>query len=117
MPDYARGRASAVLPAKTNRPETCQQRLAHLLRDKVPGARTIRVTQHQPDRTWPSPHARAYDAQGNLLPLTRTLRMTAARWVMRTYPGLDWNEPHDLDLVTGELRPTAEQHAVAAGRC
>lgn len=117
MPDYARGRASATLPAELTRSGTSQQRLAELLADMVPGARTIRVSQLQPDQTWPSPYARAYDAQGKLLPLSRTLRLTAARWVMRAHPQRDWAEPHDLDLATGELQPTAEKHTVASGRC
>ncbi|MFE0765328.1 hypothetical protein [Streptomyces smyrnaeus] len=117
MPDYARGRASAVLPAEPSCSATGQQRLAELLVDMVPGARTIRVSQLQPDQTWPSLYARAYDAQGESLPLTRTLRLTAARWVMRAHPQLDWAEPHDLDLASGELRPTAEKHTVDSGRC
>lgn len=117
MSDKAPGRASNALPAENTCAGNHQQRLAGLLADMVPGACTVRVSQHQPDRTWPSPYARAYDAQGHLLPLTRTLRMTTARWIMRAFPGLDWDEPHDLDLATGQLRPTAERRAVTAGGC
>lgn len=82
----------------------------------VPGARTIRVSQRGPDRTWPSPYARAYDAQGSLVTLNRAQSLTAARWMMRTHPEVNWSETHDLDLATGVLRPAAAACAAADGR-
>lgn len=106
MPNYCTGSATAP-----------QQRLAELLTDMVPGARTLRVSQREPSLSWPSPDARAYDAQGKPLTPNRTLRLTAARWVMRAFPGLDWDEPYDFDLTTGELQPASTTQAVAAGGC
>lgn len=117
MSDYARGRASAALPATPGRAGTRHERLAGLLADMVPGARTIRVSQREPDRSWPSPYARAYDERGRLLALNRAQRVTAARWVIRASPDLEWDEPHDLDLATAALRPTVEGYALAVGGC
>ncbi|MFG3253278.1 hypothetical protein [Streptomyces sp. NPDC048172] len=82
--------------------------MAHLLADMVPGATIIRVTQRAPGLSWPSAHARAYDHEGNGLPMTRAQRVSAARWVIRTYQGVDWTEPHDLDLPSGTLRPLVQ---------
>ncbi|MET9374891.1 hypothetical protein ABZX98_12175 [Streptomyces sp. NPDC002992] len=114
MPESRSGRAHTVPHAQV--PSTRQRRLATLLADRVPGARTIRVSQSEPGRTWPSSYARAYDAQGSLVALNRAQGLTAARWVMRTHPEANWNEAYDLDLATGVLRPAAEAYAVADGR-
>lgn len=116
MPDFSGGRATA--PTSENDTAAAgsrQQRLAELLADMVPGARTIRVSRHEPDRSWPSPYARAYDERGRLLTLNRVQRLTAARWVIRVSPELDWDEPHDLHLASGILRPAAEGYAVVDG--
>lgn len=117
MPDDTSGRTPTVPPAPAARAGTRHERLAGLLADMVPGARIIRVSQREADRGWPSPYARAYDERGQLLPLNRTQRLTAARWVIRASPELDWDEPHDFDLATGILRPTAEAYAALAGGC
>ncbi|MGY1435443.1 MULTISPECIES: hypothetical protein [Streptomyces] len=95
----------------------CHARLAELLADMIPRACVIRVSQREPDRCWPSPYARAYDERGRLLILNRAQRLTAARWVIRASPELDWDEPHDLDLVSGTLRPTAVGYAAVDGGC
>ncbi|MFJ8107963.1 hypothetical protein [Streptomyces sp. NPDC096132] len=92
-----------------------QDRLAALLADMVPGARIIRVSQHQPSQTWPSPYTRAYDERGQPIPLNRTQRGAAARWVIRTFPEANWDEAHDLDLATGILRPTVGACASSDG--
>ncbi|KMS74408.1 hypothetical protein ACM01_14040 [Streptomyces viridochromogenes] len=89
--------------------------MAVLLADMVPGARIVRVSQHQPSQTWPSPYSRAYDEQGHLIPLNRAQRVTAARWVIRAYPEANWDEAHDLDLTTGALRPVVEARPVVDG--
>ena len=117
MPESWTGRALAAPPAKTVGPTagTRQLRLAVLLADMVPGARIVRVSQHQPNRTWPSPYARVYGERGHLIPLSRAQRLTAARWVIRAYPEASWDEAHDLDLTTATLRPAAQAHAVANG--
>ncbi|WP_326692311.1 MULTISPECIES: hypothetical protein [unclassified Streptomyces] len=119
MPEFPGGRTTAA-PAPEGAAATGasrQQRLAELLADMVPGARTIRVSQREPDRNWPTPNARAYDGQGRLLTLNRAQRLTAARWVIRASPELDWDEPHDLDLASGTLRPTAEGYGAVVGGC
>ncbi|WP_181138412.1 ABC transporter ATP-binding protein [Streptomyces sp. Ru73] len=117
MPAYACGRASTALSASPARAGSRHERLAELLADMVPGARTIRVSQCEPDRSWPSLYARAYDERGRPLSLNRAQRLTAARWVIRASPELDWDEPHDLDLASGALRPTVEEYASVAGGC
>lgn len=106
MPKYWSERA---LPAQTPKADAPaigarQQRLARLLADMVPGAATIRVSQRQPGQNWPSPYARAYDAQGQLIALNRAQRVTVARWVIRAHPDMLWDETYDLDLATGTLR-------------
>ncbi|MEV3853134.1 hypothetical protein AB0J38_02285 [Streptomyces sp. NPDC050095] len=111
MLETGNGRPIAQAPAATAR----QLRLAALLADMVPAARTIRVSQREPERTWPSPYARAYDAHGRLIPLNRAQCLTAARWVMRTHSEANWDEAHDLDLTTGTLRHAAEAYATVAG--
>lgn len=102
MPDSRRG--------------TRRQRLAALLADLVPQARTVRISPSTPHRSGPSGSARAYDVRGRPLPLTCAVRSAAARWVMRTYPEVDWSEPHDLDPATGTLRATARTYGTARGR-
>ncbi|MEV0962834.1 hypothetical protein AB0J25_09595 [Streptomyces sp. NPDC049910] len=118
MPESRNGRAQTARPVQVADPATGsrRRRLATLLADMVPGARTIRVSQREPERTWPSPHARAYDEQGSPVALNRAQGLTAARWVMRTHHEVNWNEADDLDLATGVLRPAAEVYAVADGR-
>lgn len=117
MPATRSGRALAAQPAKAVDPADGirQHRLAHLLSDMVPGARTIRVSQHQPSQTWPSPYSRAYDERGRPVPLNRTKGVAAARWVIRTFPEVNWDEAHDLDLATGTLCPTAGSGAPSDG--
>ncbi|MEU6017761.1 hypothetical protein ABZ826_28070 [Streptomyces sp. NPDC047515] len=118
MPESRNGRAHTARPVQVTDPATGsrQRRLATLLADMVPSARTIRVSQREPERTWPSPHARAYDEQGSLVALNRAQGLTAARWVMRTHPEVNWNEAHDLDLATGVLRPATQAYTIADGR-
>ncbi|MFF9072754.1 hypothetical protein ACF1A9_10645 [Streptomyces sp. NPDC014872] len=118
MPESRGERAYTAQLAQAPDPVTGSRwcRLATLLADMVPGARTIRVSQREPERTWPSPHARAYDEQGRPVALNRAQGLTAARWVMRTHPEVNWNEAYDLDLTNGVLRPAAEAYAVADGR-
>ncbi|MDJ1136268.1 hypothetical protein [Streptomyces iconiensis] len=119
MPDHTSGSTAVAVTTENTQVHAGdrQQRLAELLADMVPGARTIRVSQLGPDRSWPSPHARAFDERGRPLGLNRAQRLTVARWVMRASPELDWAEPHDFDLVSGALLPAAEGHAVANGGC
>ncbi|WP_328337055.1 hypothetical protein [Streptomyces violaceus] len=111
------GRALAAQPTKTVDPAagSRKHRLVVLLADMVPGARMVRVSRHQPSKTWPSPYARAYDERGQLIPLSRAQRLTAARWVIRAHREVNWDEAYDLDLTTGGLRPAAEAHALADG--
>ncbi|GAA2273384.1 hypothetical protein GCM10010368_48470 [Streptomyces roseiscleroticus] len=118
MPEFRSGRAYTARPVQAVVPAAAvrQCRLAASLADMVPGARTIRVSQRQPDRTWPSPYARAYDARGAAIALNRARALTAARWVMRAHPEVNWNRAHDLDLATGVLRPAIEAYAAADGR-
>ncbi|WP_244190692.1 hypothetical protein [Streptomyces caeruleatus] len=117
MPESWTGRALGAQPAKTDDPTagTRQHRLAVLLADMVPGARIVRVSRHQPSQTWPSPYTRAYDERGQPVPLNRTQRVAAARWVIRAFPEVNWDEAHDLDLATGTLRPTAKARAHSDG--
>lgn len=103
--------AAAVDPADGFR----QPRLALLLAEVVPGARIIRVSQHQPSETWPNPCTCAYDEQGQPVLLNRTVRVVAGRWVTRAFPEVNWDEVHDLDLATGSLRPTAGGFASSGG--
>ncbi|MFE2426909.1 transcriptional regulator [Streptomyces sp. NPDC059373] len=91
-----------------------QRRLAGLLADLVPGAATFRVTLHDPATAWPRPHARAYDEDGEPLTLTRTLAITAARWIIRTHPEIAGGEVYTFDLATAQLRRAAMP--TAAGR-
>ncbi len=79
------------------------RRLAIQLADLIPGATTLRVSLVDPERQWPHPHARASDASGTPVVLTRTKAKVAARWVLRTWPDADWTRPHTLDLATARL--------------
>ncbi|MFF7702790.1 hypothetical protein [Streptomyces lydicus] len=117
MPKFRGGRTPAVQTAKVVEPTagTHQHRLASLIADMVPGARTLRVSQREPGRTWPSPYARAYDAQGQHIALNRAQGMTTARWVMRAHPEVIWDQAYDLDLATGALRPVADAYAASGG--
>ncbi|MFF3689972.1 hypothetical protein [Streptomyces sp. NPDC002187] len=92
-----------------------RQRMARLLADMVPGATVIRVSQREPSQTWPSPYARAYDEHGHRMETNRAQGLIAARWIMRSYPGVSWDEAHDLDLTTGVLKPAAQAYASAGG--
>jgi hypothetical protein len=119
MPAHHSGRARIPLPAAT--PATAlsdrSQRLARAVAAMIPGAATARVSQRDPGKTWPSPHLRAYDTHGHQLPVTRAKALTAARWIIRAHPTVDWTgEAHDLDLATGTLRPAAGAYATAGGR-
>ncbi|MFZ3572263.1 hypothetical protein ACOKM5_35635 [Streptomyces sp. BH097] len=92
-------------------------RLARLLAEMIPGARTLRVTLRGPARTWPSPHASAYDDSGRRLPLTPSQARTAARWIIRACPEVDWRQERDLDLRAGRLlRVTEARNAAVGGR-
>ncbi|MFE7312853.1 hypothetical protein ACFU7T_07055 [Streptomyces sp. NPDC057555] len=109
MPKSPSGRALAAQKAEADEPtaDARRHRLAALLADMVPGARTVRVSQQQPGQNWPSPYARAYDVQGQLIALNRAQRVTVARWVIRAHPYVPWDETYDLDLATSTLRATA----------
>ena len=117
MPESWTERALVAQPGETDDPTAGnrQHRLAVLLTDMVPGARIVRVSRHQPSQTWPSPYARAYDERGRPVPLNRTQCVAAARWVIRAFPEVNWDLPHDLDLATGTLRPTARARAYSDG--
>jgi hypothetical protein len=86
-------------------------RLAAQLADMIPGAATIRVSLNEPGAVWPHPYTVARDAEGRRLELSRTASNTAARWVMRVWPDVDWSEPHTLDLATATLAPAARSAA------
>ncbi|MEU6416006.1 hypothetical protein [Streptomyces spiralis] len=119
MPESRSGRAHIAEPVQAPDPaipEWRQRRPVTLLADMVAGARTIRVSQREPDGTRPSPYARAYEAQGSVVTLNRAQGMTAARWVIRTYPEVVWSVAHDHDLATGVLRPTAGAYTVTDRR-
>ncbi|MFF2503524.1 hypothetical protein ACFVTY_09130 [Streptomyces sp. NPDC058067] len=112
MPETRSERASvAQLPPATTR----HLRLVVLLAEMLPEARIIRVSQREPGQTWPSPYARAYDAQGHLVPLKRAQSLTVARWVMRACSGANWNEGYALDLATGIVRMSTESRVATAG--
>ncbi|QMU67286.1 transcriptional regulator [Streptacidiphilus sp. P02-A3a] len=90
-----------------------QQRLAAQLADMIPGAATIRVSLNDPTQQWPHPHAIAKDAAGETIDLNRTTSRVAARWILRVWPGLDWNRAHTFDLATATL---TRSDLAAAGR-
>ncbi|WP_405523568.1 hypothetical protein OG426_09950 [Streptomyces canus] len=117
MPASRSGRALAAQPAKAVAPTDAirQHRLAALLADMVPGARIIRVSQHQPSQTWPSPYTRAYDERGQPIRLNRTQCVAAARWVIRAFSEANWDEAHDLDLTSGTLQSAAGACAPSDG--
>lgn len=104
--------ATGGSPACPEVPETDRaHRLAAQLADMIPGAATARVSLTEPGSAWPHPYTVARDADGNRLELSRTTRSTAARWVMRVWPDVDWSEPHTLDLATATLRLTGRSSA------
>lgn len=92
-----------------------RQPMARLLADMVPGAIVIRVSQREPSQTWPSPYARAYDEHGRGMDINRAQGLIASRWIIRSYPGVSWDEAHDFDLTTGVLKPAAQAYAAAGG--
>ncbi|MFJ8931545.1 hypothetical protein ACIRLA_33680 [Streptomyces sp. NPDC102364] len=119
MPEHRPGRAlAAEAPERTAVPTTARRlRLSRLLAEMVPGARTLRVSLRGPARTWPSPHASAYDETGRRLPLNPPQARTAARWIIRACAEVDWRQEHDLDLRTGGLlRVTETRNAAVGGR-
>ncbi|WP_435220735.1 hypothetical protein [Streptomyces sp. Tue6028] len=117
MPASRSGSVITTRPAKAVEPPdgTRRHRLAALLAAMVPGVRTVRVSQRRPSRTWPSLYSRAYDERGRLIPLNPTQRVSAARWLIRTFPETNWDETHDLDLATGTLRTAAGTGAPSDG--
>lgn len=78
-------------------------RLAAQLADMIPGAATLRVSLTDPEQEWPRAYARARDAAGNPVTVSRTTAVIAARWVLRAWPEADWTRPHTLDLTTATL--------------
>jgi len=88
-------------------PDTARrQRLAAQLTDMIPGAATVYACLNDPEHEWPHPHATATDRSGKTITLNRTASRTAARWMMRVWPELDWNRPRVLDLATATLTAT-----------
>jgi hypothetical protein len=81
----------------------------------IAGAATLRVSQADPSRAWPSPFLRAYDEHGQPVPVTRVQGLTAARWIIRAHPGTDWSEPYDFNLATATLSPAAKAAGAANG--
>ncbi|MGV9312098.1 hypothetical protein ACWDR0_07870 [Streptomyces sp. NPDC003691] len=108
MPTHQNGRATAPAPDRV-------LRLARVIAAMIPQAATARVSQCDPAQKWPSPHLRAYDEYGRLLSVTRAKGLTAARWIIRAHPDVDWAEAHDLDLAAGTLRPAAKAYATTGG--
>ncbi|KND38293.1 hypothetical protein [Streptomyces acidiscabies] len=84
-----------------------QRRLALQLADMIPGAATLRVNLQDPKMAWPTPHARAWDAAGQTIDLSRTTAQVAARWVLRVWPNVDWSVAHTLDLTAATLTSAA----------
>ncbi len=71
--------------------------------------------QHRPSLSQPSFYAHEYDGQAEVMPLSRTQRVTLARWVVRAHPEPTWDEAYDFSLATASPRPAAEGH-VGAGK-
>ncbi|MFI1825397.1 hypothetical protein ACH41E_02930 [Streptomyces sp. NPDC020412] len=115
MPAHHSGRAHIALPATDHADRS--RRLARAIAAMIPGAATARVSQRDPGQVWPSPHLRAYDPEGRAVAVTRAKGLTAARWIIRAHPAIDWTtgEAYDFDLTTGALRPAAEAHATTGG--
>lgn len=119
MPEYENKGAliaPADPPTATTDP-TRSQRLAVFLADLIPGAALIRVSQQEPGYVWPSPYAHAYDAFHCLMTINRTQAKTAARWVIRSRPDVNWTQAYDFDLITGVLTPAEQMHAATNGGC
>ncbi|MEV0536780.1 transcriptional regulator [Kitasatospora sp. NPDC050463] len=98
-------------------PETGRhRRLAVQLRGMIPGATAIRVSLNDPAAQWPHPYARATNADGTPIRLSRIKAGIAARWVLRTWPDADWTRPHTLDLATGQLVPGGSHSVTTRSR-
>lgn len=96
-------------------PNGLQLRLARALADMIAGAATLRVSQRNPGQLWPSPFVRAYNEHGQPVTLTRVQRFTAACWIIRAHPCIDWIEPHDFDLAAASLNPAALGECASSG--
>ncbi|MFC8719680.1 transcriptional regulator [Kitasatospora sp. NPDC057198] len=94
-----------TMEAETSAPPTSARhlRLAECLADPLPGAAAVQVGLVSPRRQCPHPWAVAVDAGGRQMPLGRTTSQVVARWVVRTWPDVDWTGLHTLDLATGRL--------------
>ncbi|MDQ8708239.1 transcriptional regulator [Streptomyces sp. LHD-70] len=117
MPEHRPGRALATdepgrIPALVS---SCRLRLARLLAEMIPGARTLYVTLRGPAGAWPNPHGTAHDAAGRRIPLSRLQARTAARWTLRAFPEADWDQDHTFELRTGLLLRTPAPQAIASG--
>ncbi|MFJ7907033.1 transcriptional regulator [Kitasatospora sp. NPDC096204] len=88
-------------------PSPSQQRLGAKLADMIPGAVAVRVSLAHPSRQWPHPYTVAVDGRGEQLMLSGNTTKVAARWVLRSWPEVDWTRPHSLDLATGQLAVTS----------
>ncbi|MFD7734449.1 transcriptional regulator [Kitasatospora phosalacinea] len=89
-------------------------RLAERLTVMLPGIAAVQVGLADPRRQWPHPRAVAVDTYGQRVPLARAASQVVARWVVRTWPEVEWVKPHTLDLATGQL--TAGAGTAARGR-
>ena len=84
-----------------------RHRLAAQLSTMIPGAATVYGLPERPRaRVAPSPRHRHRRGGGAPSTLNRTASRTAARWMMRVWPDLDWNRPRILDLATATLTAT-----------
>ncbi|MGH4028743.1 hypothetical protein ACQB60_07385 [Actinomycetota bacterium Odt1-20B] len=112
------GRAATSQPSEEPAPAVGarKRRLATLLAEMVPGACIIRVSLREPGYAWPSPYARAFDKQGELIRLNRAQGVTAARWIIRAHPEVPWDGAYDLDLAAATLRPAVEAYVTTDGR-
>lgn len=117
MPEHRPGRTrTASAPEHIAEPAGAgRHRLARLLAEMVPGARTLRITLREPARNWPSAHASAYDARGHRILLNRPRARTEARWITRACPEADSGQDNVLDLTTGKLLRAAGPRLVASG--
>jgi hypothetical protein len=74
----------------------------------VPEAAVLRVALYDPSTAWwPHPHARAYDAVGKTIALNRSQAVSAARWIMRTYPEAARGDVYEFQLATARLHRVA----------
>ncbi len=72
--------------------------LARQLSVMLPDAAVIRVRLLDPMTAWPHMEATATDESGARVRVNRTQRITAARWIIRTYPDAGWQNPHIFDV-------------------